>query len=81
MGFLRFVVWSALCIGLGIFLGTYQLGGRTPWQAMQGAWSDQAAPRLDEVKKKLGTDAQPTERHSEEDRKAVDAIISKRSRG
>ena len=93
MGLLRFVVWTTLCVGLGIFLGTYDLGGKTPWQAMQGAWKQQA-PRLekvkgeagdlvDDVKKKVSTQdvAQPKERHDKEDREAIDQIISKRSKG
>ena len=93
MGILRFVIWTTLCIGLGIFLGTYELGGKTPWQSMQGAWKQQA-PRLekvkgeagdlvDDVKKKVSTQdvAQPKERHDKEDREAIDQIISKRSKG
>ncbi|PZR12721.1 MAG: hypothetical protein DI536_14190 [Archangium gephyra] len=90
MGILRFVVWSSLCIGLGIFLGSAEFGGRTPWQHARGAWKQQG-PRLekvkddaeilaDEVKKKVANDSTPPkERHSEDERKAVDAIISKRS--
>lgn len=95
MGILRFLVWTTLCIGLGIFMGTQEIGSRTPWQAMQGAWKQQA-PRLekvkdgaedlvDDVKKKVSTQdpavQQPKERHNEEDRKAIDQIISKRSKG
>ena len=93
MGFLRFVIWTSLCVGLGIFLGTHDLGGKTPWQMMQSAWKQQA-PRLDkvkdgaedlvdDVKKKVSTQdvAQPKERHEKEDREAIDQIISKRSKG
>jgi hypothetical protein len=97
MGILRFLVWTALCIGLGLFLGTQVIGGKTPWQAVQSAWKQQS-PKLekvkdgaedlvDGVKKRVSTqDAsaaqpQPKERHDEEDRKAIDQIISKRSKG
>lgn len=94
MGILRFVIWTALCIGFGLFLGTYELGGRTPWQSVQSAWKQQA-PRLekvkggaedlvDDVKKKVSTTqeiSQPKERHDKEDREAIDQIISKRSKG
>lgn len=93
MGFLRFVIWTSLCVGLGIFLGTHDVGGKTPWQLMQGAWKQQA-PHLekvkdgaedlvDDVKKKVSTQdvAQPRERHDKEDREAIDQIISKRSKG
>ena len=93
MGILRFLVWTTLCIGLGIFLGTHELGGRTAWQAMQGAWKEQS-PRFDKVKegaedlaedvrKKVATQdpaQQPKERHNKEDREAIDQIISKRSK-
>jgi hypothetical protein len=95
MGILRFLMWTTLCIGLGIFLGTYELGGKTPWQTMQSAWKQQS-PKLDkvkdgaedlvdDVKKKVSTQdpvAQPPkERHNKEDREAIDQIISKRSKG
>ena len=93
MGILRFVVWTTLCIGLGLFLGTHQFGGHTAWESMQGAWKQQA-PRLekvkggaedlvDDVKKKVSTQeaAQPKERHNKEDREAINQIISKRSKG
>ncbi len=91
---MRFIVWTTLCIALGIFLGSYEVGGRTPWQTMQTVWKQQA-PALnkvrdgaedlvDDVKKKVSTQdpaAQPKERHNEEDRRAIDQIISKRSKG
>ena len=91
MGILRFLVWTTLCIGLGIFLGTQEVGGKTPWQTLQGAWKKQS-PKLDkvrdgaedlvdDVKKKVSTQDPPKERHNEEDRKAIDQIISKRSKG
>ncbi len=93
MGILRFVLWSSLCVGFGIFLATADVSGRTPWQLMQGTWKQQG-PRLekvkgdaevlaDEVKKKVSTqeNSAPKERHSEDERKAIDAIISKRTKG
>lgn len=91
MGIVRFVVWSSLCVGLGIFLGTAELGGRTPWQHAQGVWKQQG-PRLEKVKddaeiladgvkrKVSSTETPPRERHSEDERKAIDAIISKRTK-
>ena len=95
MSILRFVVWTALCIGLGLFLGTYEVAGRTPWRAIQAAWKQQG-PRLDRVKdeaeelvdgvkKKVSSHhdgaAQPKERHLKEDREAIDQIISQHSKG
>ena len=92
MGILRFVLWTTLCIGFGIFLGTHQLGGKTAWQTMQGAWKEQS-PRLDkvkdgaedlvdEVKKKVSSKdgARPTEHHTTEDRDAIEKLIAKRSK-
>lgn len=97
MGILRFVIWTGLCVALGIFLGSYEFSGRTSWQLMQGAWKQQG-PRLekvrddaedlvDGVKKKVAAQdpaspAQqaPKERHSKEDRDAIDQLISKRSK-
>lgn len=92
MGILRFVLWTTLCIGLGIFLGTYEIGGKTPWQSAQGLWK-QSAPKLEKVKdsaedlvvdvkkKVTPTSAAPKERHTQDDRDAIDQIISKRSKG
>ena len=85
MGLIRFVVWSSLCVALGIFLATFEVNGRTPWKLMQSAWQDNS-PRLekvkDEVKSKLSTGAaSPKETHTEEDKQAIDALISKRTRG
>jgi hypothetical protein len=92
MGILRFVLWTTLCIGLGIFLGTYEIGGKTPWQSARGLWK-QSAPRLEkvkdsaedlvvDVKKKVSPQAEtPKERHSKDERDAIDQLISKRSKG
>lgn len=93
MGILRFVIWTVACVGLGIFLATYEIGGRTPWKMAQSAWKDGAPQRekvkdeasdaVDGVKKKLAaTTAEkngPRETHSVEDRKAIEALISKRA--
>ena len=91
---MRFIVWTTLCIALGIFLGSYEFQGRTPWQSMQAVWKqqapalnkvkDSAEDLVDDVKKKVSTQdpaAQPKERHNKEDRQAIDQIISKRSKG
>ena len=86
MGILRFVIWSSLCVGLGLFLGTYEVHGHTPWQMMQGTWKQQspkldkvrsdAAVLVDEMKKKPA----PSEQHSTDDKKAIDDIIGKRTK-
>lgn len=89
----RFLVWTILCVGLGIFLGTVDLGGQTAWERARGAWKQQG-PRMEKVKdgaedlvdkakKKVSSspDPQPKERHSEEERQAIDAIIAKKGKG
>lgn len=88
MATLRFLVWTAACIALGIFLATFEVGGKTPLVRGQEAW--RGAPSADAVKrtagdllgdakKQLGArDAAPVERHSAEERDAVNALIAKR---
>lgn len=49
MGILRFVVWTATCIGLGIFVSTAEFGGKTPLQHLTRSWKQQS-PKLDKVK-------------------------------
>ncbi len=91
MGILRFVLWTALCFGLGILAGTADVGGRTPWQLAQGLWKQQG-PRLEKVKEDAagvvedvrfkvapGDGTGPKERHSKADRDEVDQIIAKRA--
>lgn len=80
MGILRFVLWTALCIGLGIFLATFDMGGRTPLRMIQGAWKQ--APILEKVLDKPTEKPAPVkERHSKEEREAIDQLISKHSKG
>lgn len=93
MGIVRTLVWTALCVGFGIFLGSYPLGGQTAWQRAQGAWKQQsphlekvkdgAEGLVDDVKKKVSTQevAQPKEQHRKEDREAIEQLISKRQKG
>jgi hypothetical protein len=90
MGIVRFVLWTALCFGLGIAAATVEVGGRTPWQHAAGAWKDQA-PKLERVKGDAaglvedvkfkvapGEGAGPKERHTKAEREAIDQIIAKR---
>ena len=91
MGILKGIIWSSLCIGLGVFLGTHKFGGHTAVeQAEQTLGGKVKAPSLSEVKddveeaidsakKKLLTakDA-PTEKHTLEDKEAVNKLIARR---
>lgn len=92
--FLRFVIWTAACIAMGVFFATYEVGGKTPLQYAEQYWK-RSAPTLpsmdevvksgaggvmDEAKKRLGVkDEKPVEHHSSEDRDAVNRLIAKRA--
>jgi hypothetical protein len=90
MGFLKVFIWSALCIGLGIFLGTHDFGGSTAVEHAQKQLGGKVkAPTLTEVKedladaidsgkKKLAVKDAPTEKHTSEDKDAVNKLIARR---
>lgn len=44
MGFLKFLVWTGCAVGLGLFLATAEIGGRTPWEEVQRAWHARVQP-------------------------------------
>ncbi len=71
MGFIRFLLWTSMCIGLGIFIGTWEIDGKTPAQHFQTMWKH--APAVSNPLKKA-----PTETHSAEDKAAIDKLIAKR---
>jgi hypothetical protein len=88
MGFIRTCVWTAVAVGLGVALATVEVGGKTPLQRARRAWRtseagdwlrDQADEAMDRARGALGQPQKPRERHSEEDRAALDRIIAKRS--
>jgi hypothetical protein len=93
MGFVRFVLWTACAMGLGVMMATVVVDGRTPLEHLKGAWSQHVTRpgHVDDVKTRfnealedardaLAEDAEqkPRERHSERDRDAVNAIIAKK---
>lgn len=47
MGILRFLVWTITCVGLGIGLGTVEVGGKTAVQHAEKLWHTRA-PKLRE---------------------------------
>jgi hypothetical protein len=99
MGFLKVLVWSLCCIGVGIGVATVDVGGRTPLEHGRRAWKEQVNPsKLDRVKNGLGDavdeakdkldaakdalakdEKRPRERHSPEDREAINKLIAKRA--
>jgi hypothetical protein len=44
MGLLRFLVWTSCAVGLGIFLATGEIAGRTPLDHMERAWKRNVRP-------------------------------------
>lgn len=52
MGFLKFLVWTACAVGLGVFLATVQFDSRTTVQWVQRTWKRQltAPPPVERVK-------------------------------
>ncbi|NMO21681.1 hypothetical protein HPC49_45185 [Pyxidicoccus fallax] len=92
MGALKFIVWTACAVGLGIFLATGKVDGRTPLDHMERAWKRGVnSSAVDRVKDGLEdayedakdavarpTNAPPRERISDEDRAAVNRIIAQK---
>jgi len=88
MGFIRSCVWTAVAVGVGIALATVDVGGKTPLALARAAWErseaadwfrDRADDAVDRARGALGQPQKPRERHSDEDRAALDRIIAKRS--
>lgn len=44
MGFLKFLVWTGCAVGLGVFLATGNVEGRTPWEYAQRQWNRHVQP-------------------------------------
>jgi hypothetical protein len=54
MGFLKFLVWTGCAVGLGVFLATGQIDGRTPLDYAQRAWKRHVQPtQVERVKGEL----------------------------
>jgi len=91
-GFIRFVLWTSCAVAFGVFLGTADLGGKTPLQHLQGLYAQQqpgldkakagAGALIDDVRQKVDARAQPpkrpTERYSAGEKAAIDQLIAKR---
>ncbi|WP_225410955.1 hypothetical protein [Stigmatella hybrida] len=51
MGILKFLVWTACAVGLGIFLAKGRIDGRTPLDHMDRAWKRTTHPsQMDRMK-------------------------------
>ncbi len=89
MRFLRTLVWTVGGVVLGILVATVDFGGKTPLQRAREMWRraeptqwlrERAEDAADRARGALGQTQRPRERHSDEDRAALDRIIAKRSR-
>jgi hypothetical protein len=95
MAFVRFLVWTALAMGLGAWAATVQVGDRTPLQHLERLVKTEVAPpKLDKLREKVGDtledakdsvgaqlERRPRERHSVEDKTALEKLIAKGSPG
>lgn len=90
MGFVRGVVWTVGAVALGVGLATVEISGKTPLARARKAWDraeagdwvkDRAEEAVDRARGAIGQPQQPRERHSDEDRAALDRIIAKRGAG
>jgi len=88
MGLIRSGVWTAAAVGIGIAVATVEVGGKTPLAHARAAWArsetgewlrDRADDAMDRARGALGQPQKPRERHSDEDRAALERIIARRS--
>lgn len=51
MSFLKWLIWTACAVGLGVYLASGDIGGRTPLEHAERAWKQTVSPsKLDRVK-------------------------------
>ena len=87
MKLLTIVVWTVCAVGLGMFLSTVEIDGRTPIQHLQRAWKRNVNPSkvdqlkdglrdaIDDAKGQLSKTKKP-ERYSDDERRAIDRLIA-----
>ncbi|CAM3423829.1 hypothetical protein G4177_36740 [Corallococcus sp. ZKHCc1 1396] len=94
MGVLKFLVWTACAVGLGVFLARGNVDGRSPLEHMERTWKRSVNPSamdklkggfedaLDDAKQvvsqKSANASPPRERITAEDRAAINDIIAKK---
>ena len=82
MGFIRAAIWTALCVGLGVFVATYEVSGKTPLEHIERHWKSSDAPdTLDKLVVDAKTKvAEPVEKISRADRESLNSLIAKKSK-
>lgn len=90
MGLIKSIFWTVTLVSLGIFLGSYRFGGKTPVEHAQKALHQTITPkRVAAVKEhvedaywdaklKLSSSKTPGEHHSAQDRAALQRLIAER---
>lgn len=94
MGFIRAAIWTAICVGLGVFVSTYELNGKTPLEHIQKEWKSSSARsqlegqiegqldgKLDQLVDGAKTKiAPPVEKISKADRDSLNSLIAKKAK-
>jgi hypothetical protein len=78
MGFIRFLVWTFMCIGFGVFAATWEIDGKTPVQHLKVIIKPQTFEGSLEMARRTfaGKKGGPTEQHSPADRDAVNRLLA-----
>jgi hypothetical protein len=91
MRVIRFLLWTSLMVGFGIFLSRYKVLGRTPLDHAQTLWQapttqtrlqhveQKAHDAIEDAKVHLGSSKAPREHHSADERSAVEKLIAQRA--
>lgn len=90
MGFIRAAIWTAICVGLGVFVSTYELNGKTPLEHLQKEWRSSSARdqlegqldgKLDQLVEGAKTTlAPPVEKISKADRDSLNSLIARKAK-
>ena len=93
MGMIKSVLWTASAVGIGVFLASYKVEGKTPLEHAEKAWKanngpstverlkGQLAEAYENARDSLANDKRPSEHHSAEDRAALNKLIAKQAGG
>lgn len=83
MGFLKMTLWSFFCVGLGIFLASFDVSGKTPIQHAEAAWKSESPKAMTQLKsgfqsavERVRSDEKmPSEDYAATDRDAVNQLV------
>ena len=92
MHVIKMILWTSFFIGVGMLLASYPVeGGKTALQHFQHAWQHRAGGEFGRLRERVGagledardrfsaTSHPPRERHSDEDRTALNKLIARRA--